>query len=181
MFHRQPLYNIVGSGTEGTREDAIRFMSRSITDPKTPGILAAEGVRTCWSTTTSIASRVRQPPVAAEAFRLIRTFPGVRVFGLEQDVQPVDLECVARAAAVKAFRTLAARAFESAMDANLANIEALLERGSDHSLLDVGCDDGERTLAFAGRSGRRSCPASRSCPSAPSKRRRAASPSCRPT
>ena len=50
---------------------------------------------------------------------------------------------------MKAFRTLAARAFESAMDANLANIEALLDKGSDHSLLDVGCDDGERTLAFA--------------------------------
>ena len=37
MFHRQPLYNIVGSGTGGTREDAIRIMSRSITDPNTPG------------------------------------------------------------------------------------------------------------------------------------------------
>ena len=35
------------------------------------------------------------------------------------------------------------------MDANLANIEALLENGIRHSLLDVGCDDGERTLAFA--------------------------------
>lgn len=35
------------------------------------------------------------------------------------------------------------------MHANLANIEALLENGPDHSLLDVGCDDGERTLAFA--------------------------------
>jgi hypothetical protein len=33
-----------------------------------------------------------EPPVAAEGFRLIRTFPGVRVLGLQEDVQPADLD-----------------------------------------------------------------------------------------
>jgi SAM-dependent methyltransferase len=47
------------------------------------------------------------------------------------------------------FRRFAERAFDSAMRENLVNIEALLEPGADHSLLDVGCDDGERTMAFA--------------------------------
>ena len=47
-------------------------------------------------------------------------------------------------------RSLAARAFEHAMHDNLANIErALASAAPVHKLLDVGCDDGERTLAFA--------------------------------
>ena len=94
MFHRQPLYNIVGPGTEGTREDAIRIMSGSITDPKTPGILAAEGVRYLLVHDDIYRAQGEEPPVAAEGFRLIRTFPGVRVFGLRQDVQPVDLDAL---------------------------------------------------------------------------------------
>ena len=59
MFHRQPLYNIVGAGTGGTREDAIRIMSRYITDPKTPGSWPPKACATCWCTTTSIARRAR--------------------------------------------------------------------------------------------------------------------------
>jgi hypothetical protein len=34
------------------------------------------------------------PPVAAAGLRPIRTFPGVRVFGLREDVQPADLEAL---------------------------------------------------------------------------------------
>jgi hypothetical protein len=94
MFHGQPLYNIVGSGTEGTREDAIRSMSRSITDPKTPGILAAEGVRYVLVHDDIYRAQGEEPPAAAEGFRLIQTFPGVRVFGLRRDVQPVDLDAL---------------------------------------------------------------------------------------
>lgn len=35
------------------------------------------------------------------------------------------------------------------MSANLDNIVAMFDRNPEHSLLDVGCDDGERTLLFA--------------------------------
>ena len=94
MFHGQPLYNIVGPGAEGTREGAIRSMSRSITDPKTPGILAAEGVRYVLVHDDIYLAQGEAPPAAAEGFRLIRTFPGVRAFGLQQDVQPVDLDAL---------------------------------------------------------------------------------------
>jgi SAM-dependent methyltransferase len=47
-------------------------------------------------------------------------------------------------------RKLAARAFERAMRDNLANVEqALAAAAPVDALLDVGCDDGVRTLAFA--------------------------------
>lgn len=39
--------------------------------------------------------------------------------------------------------------FEKAMALNLANIEGLLRKHPGRRLLDVGCDDGERTVAFA--------------------------------
>jgi hypothetical protein len=32
--------------------------------------------------------------VAAEGFHLVRTFPGVRVLGLQQDVRPADLDAL---------------------------------------------------------------------------------------
>jgi SAM-dependent methyltransferase len=48
------------------------------------------------------------------------------------------------------FRTWATAAFDTAMDANLRNIEAALRRvGAGGHLLDLGCDDGARTLRFA--------------------------------
>lgn len=51
--------------------------------------------------------------------------------------------------ALTPFRRVAERAFDAAMAANLDNIVGLFEHGPDHALLDVGCDDGERTLLFA--------------------------------
>ena len=93
MFHGQPLYNIVGSGTEGTR-GRDQDPQPVIADPKTPGVLAAEGVRYVMVHDDIYREQGEEPPAAAEGFRLIRTFPGVRVFGLEQDVQPADLEAL---------------------------------------------------------------------------------------
>jgi SAM-dependent methyltransferase len=46
-------------------------------------------------------------------------------------------------------RNLAARAFVAAMEANLENIRSLLSAAPLPRLLDIGCDDGERTLDFA--------------------------------
>jgi SAM-dependent methyltransferase len=48
------------------------------------------------------------------------------------------------------FRRWAAEAFDAAMDVNLGNVEASLRRvAPGGNLLDLGCDDGERTLRFA--------------------------------
>jgi len=43
--------------------------------------------------------------------------------------------------------------FDDAMQLNLENIEKLLRTAHGGRLLDVGCDDGERTLAFARAAG----------------------------
>ena len=48
-------------------------------------------------------------------------------------------------------REIAARAFESAMYLNIDNIGDLLDAARGTRLLDIGCDDGERTLDFARR------------------------------
>ena len=50
-------------------------------------------------------------------------------------------------------RGLAARAFDSAMAGNLENIHTLLRSSPSQRLLDVGCDDGRRTMEFARSAG----------------------------
>jgi hypothetical protein len=44
-FTRHPNFALFGAGIGGTREEGIRLLARYITDPVTPRILAAEGVR----------------------------------------------------------------------------------------------------------------------------------------
>ncbi len=51
------------------------------------------------------------------------------------------------------FRRMAERMFGEAMDANVRNILELLERAPGSNILDVGCDDGERTVQFAQAAG----------------------------
>lgn len=51
------------------------------------------------------------------------------------------------------FRQVAVRMFDAAMDANVRNILALLEGKPGGTFLDLGCDDGERTLLFARAAG----------------------------
>lgn len=46
-------------------------------------------------------------------------------------------------------RKLATSVFDRAMEANIANIVALLEREKGHALVDVGCDDGSLTMRLA--------------------------------
>ena len=51
------------------------------------------------------------------------------------------------------FRQVAVRMFDRAMDANVRNILTLLEKRPGGTFLDVGCDDGARTLQFARAAG----------------------------
>ena len=51
------------------------------------------------------------------------------------------------------FRQAAVRMFDGAMDANVRNIVALLDEKPGGTFLDLGCDDGERTLLFARAAG----------------------------
>lgn len=91
MFHRRPLYNIVGSG-EGTREEAIRILSQDLTDPATPRILAAQGVVYVLAHDDIYRAQGEPAPMASAGLRLIKSFPGVRVFEVREDVDPVDLD-----------------------------------------------------------------------------------------
>jgi hypothetical protein len=92
MFHGHPLFNVVGPGTKDTREDGIRVLSRYITDPSTPGILAAEGVKYILVHDRVYREQRETPPEVSGAFVPVREFPGVRVFELSPDVAPVDLD-----------------------------------------------------------------------------------------
>lgn len=52
-------------------------------------------------------------------------------------------------------RRLSIRAFSHAMEHNLRNIELALEPENSADFLDLGCDDGERTMRLAGVAGAR--------------------------
>lgn len=92
MFHGQPLYNLFGAGTGGTREDAIRILSRYITDPNTPKILASENVRYVFVHDDVYREQGQAPPVVPRELKLIKRFPGVRAYELRRNVQKVNLD-----------------------------------------------------------------------------------------
>ncbi|MFL5963602.1 MAG: hypothetical protein ACJ757_12000 [Gaiellaceae bacterium] len=95
MFHGHPLYNLFGAGTGDTREDAIRILSRYVTDPITPSVLAAEHVHYVFVHDDVYAEQHEAAPTLPTAdFKLIKRFPGVRVFVLRPTVQPANLDLV---------------------------------------------------------------------------------------
>ena len=91
IFTKQPLYNIFGPGTGNTREDAIRILSRYITDPATPSILAAEHVRYVLLHDDVYREEGEAPPPAPPELRLVKRFPDVRVYVLRKSTKPADL------------------------------------------------------------------------------------------
>src|SRR5581483_8423755 len=92
MFAKHPLFNLFGAGTGDTREDAIRILSRYVTDPLTPSILAAEHVRYIVVHDDVYADESAPLPRMSPAiFRFVRRFPGVRVYTLKPGVRPADL------------------------------------------------------------------------------------------
>jgi hypothetical protein len=92
MFAPQPLYNIFGAGTGDTRESAIRILSRYITDPRTPSILAAEHVRYVVLHDDVYRQEGVTPPPAPSQLHLIKRFPSVRIYRLDPGTAAVDVD-----------------------------------------------------------------------------------------
>jgi hypothetical protein len=102
MFDHQPLYNLFGPGTGKTREDAIRILSRYVTDPQTPSILAAEHVHYVVIHDDYYAMEHQAPPqLSPTQFRLLKRFQGVRIYELLPSVQPADLTTLLNQQAVE--------------------------------------------------------------------------------
>lgn len=90
-FHGQPQFTIFGSGYGLTREHAIRVLARYVTDPVTPGILAAERVRYVVLHDDVYRAQGEQPPqLSSPTFVERARFPNVRIYEVESD--PVDLD-----------------------------------------------------------------------------------------
>ena len=89
-FTRQPLFEIYGTARVKTREDAIRLLSRYVTRPETPRILAAEGVRYVVLHDDVYRAQGSPPPEAPPELRFRKRFGPVRIFQL--DARPLNLD-----------------------------------------------------------------------------------------
>lgn len=103
-IHGQPLYALFGSGVLGTREDAIRVLSRYVTQEQTPAILAAEGVRYVVLHDDVYRAQGEEPPtLPAKMFRLLAEVPDKRIYELRAAPVPdLDALVVARSAEIAA-------------------------------------------------------------------------------
>lgn len=135
QYNEQPQYAIFGSGYGGTREEAIRLVSRYVNDPLTPGVLAAEGVTLVLLHDDVYRQEGKEPPPVPPGFELVAKLGNVRALRLADDVQPVDLP-----------QTLEQNAASIAATQGLPTPEAELETS------------GSTTLRFAGEPGWRRFP-----------------------
>jgi hypothetical protein len=96
QIHSQhPQFMLFGSGTGGTREDAIRLLVRYVTDPLTPGILKAEGVKYVLLHDDVYRAEGEQPPGIPAGFHLVARLPGdVRALALNSGLEAADLPAV---------------------------------------------------------------------------------------
>ena len=90
--YEQPMFSIFGSGSGGTREEAIRIVSRYIDDPLTPGVLKAEGVKYVLLHDDVYREEGKDPPAVPPGFKLVANFGKVRALVLADGVQAADLE-----------------------------------------------------------------------------------------
>ena len=90
-LHEHPMFSIFGSGSGGTREEAIRLVSRYIDDPVTPGVLKAEGVNYILVHDDVYRQEGKEPPPVPPSFEHVATFGNVRALRLADGVQPADL------------------------------------------------------------------------------------------
>lgn len=79
---RQPLYAILAAGTGGTREDAIRILTRHLGAAVTPGVLAAEGVRYVVVHQDVYRAQGESVPRIPRTLELIQKFGDVRIYRL---------------------------------------------------------------------------------------------------
>ena len=98
-YHRtrltdQPLFTLFGAGIGETREQAIRILARYVEDPATAAILAAEGVRYVVVHDQLYHAEGRNAPTVPAAYKLVKTFPGVRVYVLPDGTPPADIDQV---------------------------------------------------------------------------------------
>jgi len=95
VHSQHPQFMLFGSGTGGTREDAIRLLARYVTDPLTPGILKAEGVKYVLLHDDVYRAEGEQPPGIPADFHLVAKLPGdVRALALNSRVEAADLPAV---------------------------------------------------------------------------------------
>ena len=90
--HAHPLYALWGGNIGGTREEAIRLLSSSITDPDTPGVLAAEHIRYVVVDDAVYRAQGMDPPTVAPGLREIARAGDARIFGV--DAKPADLDAL---------------------------------------------------------------------------------------
>jgi hypothetical protein len=78
-----PRFAFFGSGTIDTHANAIRLLSRYVTDPLTPGILATENVRYVILHEDVYRAQGQTPPIPDPShFHLVARLPGVRIFSV---------------------------------------------------------------------------------------------------
>jgi hypothetical protein len=81
-FTNQRNFNLFGAGIGGTREEGIRLLARYPTDPLTPRILAAEGVRYVVIHDDIYTKLHLEPPQLGPPFRQVKTIGDTRIFTL---------------------------------------------------------------------------------------------------
>ena len=78
---RHPRFAFFGSGTIDTYANAIRLLSRYVTDPLSPGILATEGVRYVVLHDDVYKAQHQVPPTPDKRyFKLVARFPSTRIY-----------------------------------------------------------------------------------------------------
>ena len=93
IYNKKPEFMLFGSGYGGTREDGIRIVTRYVTDPNTPAMLKAEGVRYVLLHDDVYREAGEEPPPVPPGFRLVSRIPGnVRALVLDPSVQPANIE-----------------------------------------------------------------------------------------
>ena len=111
IFNKHPQYMLFGSGYGGTREDAIRILTRYVTDPLTPSILRAEHVKYVLLHDDAYREQSQPPPPVPAGFHLVARIAGnVRALDLDKGVVAADLPTVLsqNAASIAAVEGLAA-------------------------------------------------------------------------
>lgn len=93
IYNKKPQFMLFGSGYGGTREDAIRVLVRYVTDPSAPAMLKANGVKYVLLHDNVYRAAGAVPPPVPPGFHLLKRLPGnVRALGIDDDVQPADID-----------------------------------------------------------------------------------------